>query len=231
MRKPILIISLLTALSVLAVAVFLIWSTELEGLIGKNTFQKTYSFLLVVVIGGSISLVYKEYERDRQSKQQDLILIREFYDAIIGVYNDAKRIRRLVRARALINLSNSQLKSTIYVSKYEYDEYMQQLNGIQLTIELMIHQMQGAPDLYGNDIGLKQSLSKMKNYLRKVLNEYEQSLRTFCVEDQRVPLAQLEILQQFIGTAVGDEYMDFMVGFVEPASHALNSIQKLIRSV
>jgi len=229
MQRTLLTITVATALALAAVVACLIWSTAIENVIGKDTFQKTYGFLLVVVIGGALSLVYKEYERGRQEQIQDLALRREFYDSLIVAYNDAKRIRRLIRARALTMPADDTASGPL-VCFAAYDEYMQQLNDVQLSIELMLRQAQGDSVLYGAASDLEKNLTRMKTYLREVGREYELHLHDFTGEPPTLSLSKLELLKKFIGSTSGEVTGHFWQGYVEPAYGAISATQTLLRS-
>ena len=176
----------------------------------------SYQFLLLVVLGGAVSWLLKRYETARASKERELRdernrqetaradeerrqaevrrLFLDTHSALVAAYNSAKRVRRLLRARAITESPGGDS----LVRREPYDTLLEALVDAQLTFESQIHRIEANKDVFAglseDDI---ESLKSIESYLGKIIKEHGSLLRHFGAEDTQ-SLAALERLKEFI---------------------------------
>src|ERR1043165_8291578 len=93
---------LLTSIAVVGVWMFLFMGKPLIAYMGSELFSLTYEFLLMVVIGSGVSALFQTVTHGRQARERRRELQRELHQTIVSGWNDAKRARRLLRARGRV---------------------------------------------------------------------------------------------------------------------------------
>ena len=174
------VIAVLT-FSLLGVIGFIIWQKHLETMFNATIFKVTYQFMLMVLLGGPVSLFFKEYARERELRENKKSIQRKLYSDITKAYNSAKKVRRLIRAKALItndSKTDGEGFKLRIVKRGPYEEQMEALNDIQLKFEFFRHEVESSPDLYKAS-NLSKHLRTIEKYLGKIVSEYESSLREF----------------------------------------------------
>jgi hypothetical protein len=168
----------------------------------------------------------QEKERDRQLHQARTIneLRKELLARLTNAYSDAKRIRRLIRARSFFVSPKNQGGDELIVRDV-YDEYLQALNNVQLTLETIRREVETSEktssEVFSDPSTLLNSLDYMESYLRKIIREYEKKLRYFEGEPPLLELKELDRLSEFIGHAE-----DFDAKFVSSYKSAQESNRK-----
>ena len=168
----------------------------------------------------------QEKERDRQLQHARNVneLRKELLARLTSAYSDAKRIRRLIRARSFLVNPKSQGGEERIVRDV-YDEYLQALNNVQLTLETIYREVETSKEtsseVFSDPSKLLSSLDYMESYLRKIIREYEKKLRYFEGEPPSLELKELARLSEFIGDAE-----DFDAEFVSSYKSAQKSIRK-----
>jgi hypothetical protein len=91
--------SLVASMGVLAsvgVLAFLLFGEHIKKLLEGGVYKLTYQFLL---LGGVVSLLYKEFSDERNRDQERRILLRKMHSELLDVFNSAKLVHRTLRAR------------------------------------------------------------------------------------------------------------------------------------
>src|SRR4029077_3709866 len=121
-KQTLTVIGTVVALSLLGIIAFLVKPAQIKEHLGEDVFKLTYQFLLLVVIGGALSLIYQEFqhhreeeskafererddvakkkERDAATREAERSLQRQLLTEVVEAYNAAKKVRRLLRAKA-----------------------------------------------------------------------------------------------------------------------------------
>src|SRR5213596_2092945 len=110
-KQTLTVIVTVLALSLLGIIAFLVKPAQIKEQLGEDVFKLTYQFLLLVVIGGALSLIYQEFqyqrdqdakafERDAATREAERGLQRQLLTEVVEAYNAAKKVRRLLRAKA-----------------------------------------------------------------------------------------------------------------------------------
>jgi hypothetical protein len=223
--------AILVILALSFVGAFLLWPNHVRARIDNNdVFKLTYQFLLIGVIGGALSLFYQSVQHQREVREAENQHKREVREAerglqrqllrdVIQAYNGAKKVRRLVRAKARDKSMN--------VRAQPYDEQMQILLDIQLSFEAFKHQAQANPQLFPPSSGVQAGLDKIEKYLNKIVDEYETHLSSFTGRPAAtLPLAQLGALEEFIAERRANT--DFDKRFKGAFHDVVAGLQKLI---
>jgi hypothetical protein len=223
--KRTLAVTVLLALSFVGTIAFLLWPNRVRAVIDDNdVFKLTYEFLLIGVIGGALSLFYQNVQHQREVREAERGLQRKLLREVIQAYNDAKKVRRLLRAKAR---DERAMKDTV-IRAQPYDEQMQVLLDIQLDFEAFKHQAaQSNPGLFPADSGVHAGLDSIEKYLNEIVGEYETHFSLFTGgPPPTLPLAQLRKLQDFI--AKRKDGSDFDKRFKGPFHSVVAALQKLI---
>ncbi|WP_431946924.1 hypothetical protein [Micromonospora marina] len=217
-------------LAMAAAAILIIWHESATRVVGADGYKTLLQFLLVVVLGGGVSLLYQAFNRQAEQRAERLKLaedrataireIRQRYLAeLVVLYNAVKRARRLLRARAQIHATAGDGKLRVVT----YDEQLQLLLDAQLSLELMIRNVNAEGDVFHGAPELVPSLKSTEDYLRELVTEYETVM-------PRIPSGTTEIptppkLADFIGPY---EQSEFRPDFIRPVQAAMAAVESLI---
>jgi hypothetical protein len=143
-------------------------------------------------------------------------LRREFLINVIDSYNAAKKIRRLLRARAR---QHNPATNSIDVIRAIYDDEMQSLVAAQLEFETLEYIAQSNLELFPTT-EIARNLSSIEKYLGKLVDEYEKHNR----QADTLPLDKLGTLEEFIG----EKGKNFDEKFKKPFRNVVAELQRLI---
>lgn len=240
------IAAIVFSLSLISIGVFIAYQKWLSENLNTEIFKLSYQFLLIVVIGGAVSLIFTEFsktreqirkDKEKQESSDNLIrdLQRKFYNDFIQAYNSAKKIRRLLRARARIKSDNK----LIEIRRLTYDEQMQSLIDVQLKFEFFCEEVKGNPSLFPivfeetETETLFTKLEKIEKYLNVIVDEYENCYSSFpeillVDESMSIPIIKLKRLAEYIGKYRYAK--EFKSNFKKPADEIMEGLQKLLTS-
>jgi uncharacterized membrane protein YgaE (UPF0421/DUF939 family) len=176
----------------------------------------TYQFFLLVVIGAAVTLLFSEYTRAKQRRDEDKSrerehnaakkeIYRKFLIDYESAYNSAKRIRRLLRAGSRLIQSNESnfpekksIPEKIMIDKNAYQEQMKALINVQLDFEYL-EKLAGTDFFLGvpEQKSLISNLDSIEKYLNKLVDEYEHCYEIFSGKSS-IPITQLPKLEEFI---------------------------------
>lgn len=231
-------IGLTIALAIVAAIGFILAHSALEAWLGTEVFKLTYEFLLIVVIGGAISLLYSQFtksqeqadkikEQAREKRDKEKTLQGKFRVGFLQSYNGAKSVRRLLRATAR-TITDAKGTTTDGIKPAPYDRLMQKLVQVQLQIETLREEAAAEKDLFAGVPELQDldtNLESIESYLNDIVGEYEDSYKLFHKGDLQ-PVSEFPKLTEFIGPY--DDAIDFKTRFKKPAKDILEGILKLL---
>ena len=238
MRNILTAISLTIGLGIVGVIAFIVGRSALEAWLGVEVFKLSYQFLLIIVIGGAISLLYSQFakrqaeankikEEARAIKSERKALQRKFRTEFLQSYNAAKGIRRLLRAKArAITEVNGAKVEMIVVSPY--DKQAQQLVHVQLQFETLKEEVESRKDLFSGVPELQDLYAKLgtiESYLNEIVGEYEDKFNLFHKGDLQ-PISLFPKLAEFIGPF--ETANDFKTRFKQPAKEIVGGLLKLL---
>ncbi|MCI5222363.1 MAG: hypothetical protein D3924_06755 [Candidatus Electrothrix sp. AR4] len=220
LEKSVIFVSLLCLAGVL---LFIVKGNEVAKALHPDVFKITYQFMIIVVTGGGMSWLFKELSIRRERKLDNKVEYIELYKEIVTTYNQYKSIKRLLRARAVREITlDNELQEIILVEPYS--ELMSELNKIQLKFEFYKRHVSGnnsfftVANMQYKKEEKKTLYSELKNiemYLNKVVQEYESSLREDIETPKYLPLNNLDYVREFIskGKYASSERKDALKSF------------------
>lgn len=178
-------------MAIAAIVVLIVWPAPLKRVLGDEPYKIFLQFSLVTVVGGLVSAVFSELKRESESREARRLSLRSFHATALSSYNRAKKVRRLITARVLHNVSG-----TVYVRKNEYWALMTELEDVQLEFESMKRQAEVAKDFFAKAPDLDGLLDCIQMYLRKPLREFERS--QFSDDDTELKFSDFSDLLAFV---------------------------------
>jgi hypothetical protein len=182
--------------------------------------KMTYQFCLIVVIGGAVTWLFREYTRVREHRESDSQELASMSQDLVRTYNDIKRIRRLLRARAQRGGSVTESETT--VRRRVYEELMGELNEVQLRLEQYKRRVRSEEPLFRKSEGLESALKEMEKYLHDIIEEYENVLRSYEEDPPNLSITRLPKLAEFIAPRMSSP--DIYNGIFVPFRRALDSL-------
>jgi hypothetical protein len=203
--------------------------------LGVEAYKILLQFVLVAVLGGAVSIVYQAFNRDadqraqRIRREEDLILARRearqrYLRDLVEQYNAVKRVRRLLRAQALVRRPGTETAPQLRAGRY--DELLQVVLDAQLSLEAHSLAVRADNELFPEREELAVAIGRVETYLRELVTEYEETMPA--VEDKQalVDLSALPLVAAFIGPY--EEAADFRERFVAPMQQVLSTVQRLL---
>lgn len=189
-------------------AIFLertLWAVSIPVPAQLELLKFLLQLLSVVVIGGCVSLLLANHNRERarddaaadEARQQartNAEFKREIRKRFIEVYTETKKIRRLLRASTrTVTESGSEVG---LLPREEYIAYAIELNELQLEIEVLRREIKADAALFANAETIRGHASKMEEYLRRIVREFE--LRLPVVPEAGCQIQDLPALKGFM---------------------------------
>jgi len=214
---------LLTIVAAAGVGMFILQGEIITAQIGSELFVMTYQFLLLIVLGSGVGVIFQAITHHRELRERGRRLQREIHLALVCGYNDAKRARRLLRARGRRDPDGG-------ISASEYDTHLQSLSDAQLAIELATRRIEFNRALFIGEERLVKSLDLVGKYLNRVVDEWEDARpRIFTnVVSAELRLRDLPELDMFLRSP--NLASAFRTGFKEPFDEALELLEESLRS-
>jgi len=230
--KPEKIAILISALGVVGVLIFLAWGKEIKDVMDEQVFRLTYQFFLFALLGGALSYFLKELSIARQLKQDTLLKdqekrsidnkkLREIHSELLGAYNKAKKVRRILRAKALTQDPKTKEDQVLLE---QYDQQMEHLMDAQLVFETYAKRIKYNVIWFQTASNLEGNLKLIEGYLNSILKEYQEKRRTFSGEPSIKRLDDLSFLKEFIGP--DEDWVLFDTGFKYPIRKALQALDE-----
>ncbi len=136
--------------------------------------ESTTQFLFGAVVGGGITVGFRQIEASRTYKRQQADRARErrdvqreamsaFYKSFVDVHLACKKVRRTLRA----NENGGQCPRSVF------ERLMGELQDVQLNLESLKGEAQIHKVLFGIDQTLESTIGTAEKYLGRVLKQYE----------------------------------------------------------
>lgn len=185
--------ALLMLLAASGVCSFIVLGKSISEHIGAGVFNATYEFLLVAVLGSGVSVLFQAGSHVRAARERREKLQREIHLALVTGYNDAKRARRLLRARA-----RTRRGETYIIDPSEYERQLEALSSAQLSIELATRRIELNRSAFPESGELLRALHAVCEYLNSVVDEWEDIRSQSCDSHATLHMAQLPRLEAFL---------------------------------
>ena len=205
-----------------------------EGL-DKDIYKLTYQFLLFIVIGGALSLLYERFtalrearegkrERERDAREQRRLRLQTIHRDLLSAFSQVKKARRLLRALAVKSFDDP-TPSTDMVEADEYAKQMLTIIDAQLVLETYVKEAK-ADILFESIPGLGDALRQAEKYLGGLIKEFESNFRRFEGVPRTRSLKDLEVLSDFIVHKKESEH--FKPEFTRPFRRALDALESAL---
>ena len=196
------------------VLAFLFFGSEIRMKLQAEVFSLSYQFLLIVVIGGAISLVYKEFTVEQEQDRERRNFLRQMHSGLLSTFNAAKRVRRTLRAEVGFSAEIEIMKGR-ELTAAAYREQMDSLMEAQLTFEVHAKQADDHSLFFAHGEQLAPDFKRIEEYLRQIIEEYERCFVNFTGTPAAMALADLPKLAEFIGpdNVKGDFHRNFKFAF------------------
>ncbi len=160
-------------------------------------------------------------------KQEDKRRTRQYnvYSDLVSAYNDTKRFRRLLRAKGILRTKHEIDAETKEVLRSDYDEQMASLNDTQLQLEFYCRYLKSNQAQFNDFPDVDRLLRPAKDYLGKLVKEYEDSRSLFSGEPLRCELRQLPELEDCLRPY--KESKNYAENFKEPFKELLTEIESI----
>ena len=164
---------------------------------------------VVSVAGVVLSILVFEYQRARNNadKQHEVErraleyredLLKATLSKAMSCYSQAKKARRLFRAKGLYRYEDMSIDIVI---PDEYDKCLESLNDAQLELENLARDVNNSQQAFSHPTKIVKSLRTMENYLSDLVGEYEKKRGTDLLREEKIDLEQLPLLCNFLVTA------------------------------
>jgi hypothetical protein len=222
----------------------------------QPAWQLTTQFVFVGLLGAAVAVVYRQWETKRANEREDLekererqrqdlekererqrqdlekererqsvhrASLTEFYRSTVDLYHECKRIRRMLRAASIRTGERWEIE------RERYEQLMDQLDDAQLRVEGMVRQVAAQSDLFGDaKKDLPSNLEKIEKYLRKPLDNYEDSYAERRVKDKNALIGLDEDLTEFVKSRGRRRDTLSTTEFFDPADNVRKLILDLI---
>ncbi len=187
----------LLAFGIAGCLVFAVVGELLARVIQYDVFKLLAQFFIVTVLGAAATMVYADHSWAREKREQKREILRETLRQLIEVYNECKRVRRLLRAKAICT-DQSEKK---FVRRDRYDVLLERLNDAQLRLEFYKRYVKWNADLFEEAVGVAEHLEKAKESLNCVVAEWEKATEECSSAESTYALKELPKLKELIVSA------------------------------
>lgn len=204
--------------------------------------------LSVAVIGTTATLLLKIFDRQqdrrqraRDTEQEQKRKIREALQAkhtretqlkkdilnrINEAYSGIKNARRMMRAKAFKDAFYKSTNETANVYLLVYDEYIEDINSVQLALEIISKDIQIAGLDYKLEM-INPWIERMIKLLDEIITEYEQKRPNFRGEPAVSQISNLPHLKQFLESKKSSQFRDFFDNYKLLMTHLQENILQL----
>jgi len=192
--KRIILISSLLALIIVVVLTILFGDRNYSNW-GRDVFRISIQFLLIGVLGGILSLLFKRYSDYRTIRNNLWQKENEFVKDLIENYNNVKLVRRTMRGVSRILIDDE-----YYINRNQYSKLIRELNEGQLAFERAKRILNIEKDFFGNQRrNIRRSLKSIEKILNGINKEYEEKLPQLTVD--LIPIQKLPRLERFLSSS------------------------------
>ena len=213
----------MVAFALVGIGAFLVYGRCIRNALAPEVFNLSYQFLLIVVIGGAVSLFYKEFSSERDRIQERHILLRQMHSELLSSYNAAKRVRRTLRACVEGSFDGESIEQP-RIAAADYQKQMELLMDAQLAFEVYAKRAKDSELFFAQGEELGTECRKIEKYLNDVISEYEKNFTSFMGTPPGKPLKELPKLAEFIGPFQNAD--DFKTKFKDAFREVLSALTR-----
>lgn len=189
------------------------------GTLELEVFKLLAQFFLVGILGVVISLIVQKYNRQRDKELLINDLRKTVLEKLIHAYSDTKKSRRIFMANRLKG------NKILFIL---FDEQMRNLVDIQLSLEILVHQIKTSRIYFGSavDENIIDKITVMEKYLGDIIDEYKDSLLKFATTPKYIEIDKFETIKLWFGRE--HEERNFRKIFVYSYREAVEEIRRQI---
>jgi len=176
---------LLAGFALTLLAIYFVYKNPLpndkENKIQIEIIKSLLQLLVVIIIGGIVSALFKAEEANREQSRIRVETWKEYLKRIGIVYREVKRARRALTAGGLTTKNNN---NPTVISQNQFILYVEQIgiiNYAQLELEGLKIEATNLPDFVSLK-SISNYLLRSEEYLRQILKEYEAALPALVIE-------------------------------------------------
>jgi hypothetical protein len=154
----------------------------------------------------------KERDFERRLAENRDEFLRGLLTRTMAGYANAKRARRLLRARGLTVPYPATLDGSGDVLLEAYDQQLERVNDAQLEFEDVIKEIGNNRGAFSQPQQLIDALSAMEQYLGALISEYEKNRYLFAGAPPKRFLRDLSALRDFVGPSGGSRFKSIFAG-------------------
>jgi hypothetical protein len=158
MKRPIIVGAVVGVASIVSIVLITLVDPAIRSQLGVELIKTLLQVVVIVIFGGTVSLLMEDFNRQRARADAHNDLRKSLLNRLIRAHKDTKRARRLLRAKQ--TLSN-------------YDEQIEVISDLELDVESVAEEIQTSRPIFAHPDELAASLRSMTDYLRLLINEYE----------------------------------------------------------
>jgi hypothetical protein len=190
---------------------------EIAAHVHQEVFKLLAQLVILAGIGGLGHMILTEINTSRERRDAKRTLLRTALSDIVGVYNEVKRVRRLLPAEAV---RPNVMNRNAYVLKKPYVACLRRINDAQLKLETQLRLIEGNKEQYPESEELREFLGDAEGYLGNLISEWERKLGSLSERTKQNKLADFEFLPCFLAKA--DQC--FKPGFAKPMANVFGII-------
>ena len=228
----------LLAISIGGLAVLALWFPPTADSISLELVKGFVQLGIASVAGAIITVLTDAVQHKRaddSKRRDDDIRIAENLDdfrrsilnRITRAYADAKRSRRLLRARALTEPYHLLDETPADVRLDAYESEIVSLNNVQLDLESLLRELTTCQGAFSKPLTLREGISSMEKYLNGLISEYEKKRVSFSGTPSSLGLNTLEALKSFVvrrKDSGGSDSSEFKKKFLDGRQQAINAL-------
>lgn len=217
------VISAILALGLVGVFMFLFENAYLKARLDPDVFKSSYEFLLVAILGGAVSLAYKQFSAERDRQRDAIKILREMHTELLLNYNEVKAVRRTLQA-LLRCTSRIAAPEGAAVDFRVYKAQMESLSAAQMRFEIYMKRAKEKVLYFAQGADLEEQCKIIDEYLHGIFDEYQ--LCEKCPEDGQlsIEITALPKLAEFIGPFMKGS--EFDLRFKQPAWKVLGGLSR-----
>jgi len=193
----------------LATLTLLFFGNEIAAHLHREVFKLLAQLVILAGIGGIGHMLLTEINTSRERRDAKRTLLQTALNDIVGVYNEVKSVRRLLRAEAV---RPNATDPNAHVLKEPYVALLRRLNEAQLKLEAQRRLIKGNKTQYPEPEKLREFLGDAERYLGQLISEWECKLGSLSERPKKNKLADFEFLPCFLAKAK----QCFRPAFVKP---------------
>ena len=170
---------------------------SMQGSVGLETLKSLLHLLVVIIIGGVVTYLFKSTEATRQQEQAFLTIRMALFDKLNRLYHEVKDVREELRKNNLSTKGGNKPDINSPRSKEAYYKEMDRLQALRRRIEELKREAIAFP-AFNQYKMVRVRIAYMEKYLGKIVSEYLMAKKDLD-DNKPVVFENLSYLVEFTG--------------------------------